>query len=58
MSQSICIMRLSAIGDVCHAAAMVTRITQAWPDTKVTWVIGKNRTSTRQRYAQCRIYCV
>lgn len=41
MSQSICIMRLSAIGDVCHAAAMVTRITQAWPDTKVTWVIGK-----------------
>ena len=41
MSQSICIMRLSAIGDVCHAAAMVTRITQAWPDATVTWVIGK-----------------
>lgn len=41
MPQSICIMRLSAIGDVCHAAAMVTRITQAWPDAKVTWVIGK-----------------
>lgn len=41
MPQSICIMRLSAIGDVCHAAAMVTRITQAWPDTKITWVIGK-----------------
>ncbi len=41
MSKSICIMRLSAIGDVCHAAAMVTRITQAWPDSRVTWVIGK-----------------
>ena len=39
--QSICIMRLSAIGDVCHAAAMITRITRAWPECKITWVIGK-----------------
>ncbi|RDV23959.1 lipopolysaccharide heptosyltransferase family protein [Alteromonas aestuariivivens] len=34
-------MRLSAIGDVCHAAAMVNRIQQHWPDTELTWVIGK-----------------
>ncbi|WP_412723793.1 glycosyltransferase family 9 protein [Alteromonas sp. D210916BOD_24] len=34
-------MRLSAIGDVCHAAAMVTRIQNQWPETEITWVIGK-----------------
>lgn len=34
-------MRLSAIGDVCHAAAMVNRIQQHWPDAEITWVIGK-----------------
>ncbi|MCW8091177.1 glycosyltransferase family 9 protein [Alteromonas sp. ASW11-130] len=34
-------MRLSAIGDVCHAAAMVNRIQRHWPDTEITWVIGK-----------------
>jgi len=34
-------MRLSAIGDVCHAAAMVTRIQTQWPDAEITWVIGK-----------------
>ncbi|WP_229681007.1 glycosyltransferase family 9 protein [Alteromonas lipolytica] len=37
----ICILRLSAIGDVCHAAAMVNRIRCARPDIKITWIIGK-----------------
>lgn len=41
MVKKICLMRLSAIGDVCHAAAMVTRIQDKWPDTEITWVIGK-----------------
>ncbi|MCZ8529833.1 glycosyltransferase family 9 protein [Alteromonas sp. PRIM-21] len=34
-------MRLSAIGDVCHAVAMVTRIQSQWNDAEITWVIGK-----------------
>ena len=34
-------MRLSAIGDVCHALAMVTRIQTHWPDAEITWVIGR-----------------
>ena len=38
---SICILRLSAIGDVCHAATLVERIQRHWPETKITWVIGK-----------------
>lgn len=37
----ICILRLSAIGDVCHAAAMVQRIRCARPDISITWIIGK-----------------
>ena len=43
MSQpfQLCILRLSAIGDVCHAVAMVTRIQQHRPDIKITWIIGK-----------------
>lgn len=39
--KSICILRLSAIGDVCHALAVVQQIHQYWPSTKITWIIGK-----------------
>ncbi len=38
---SICILRLSAIGDVCNAVAAVQAIQQAQPDARITWVIGK-----------------
>ena len=41
MIKKLCLLRLSAIGDVCHAAAMVTRIQHHWPHTEITWVIGK-----------------
>lgn len=37
----ICILRLSAIGDVCHAVAMVQRILTHRPDIQITWIIGK-----------------
>ncbi|MEH8026478.1 glycosyltransferase family 9 protein [Gallibacterium anatis] len=39
--QSICILRLSAIGDVCNALAAVQQIQAYYPQTKITWVIGK-----------------
>jgi len=38
--ESICILRLSAIGDTCHTLAVVRSIQDAWPETKITWVIG------------------
>lgn len=38
---SLCILRLSAIGDVCHAIAAVQAIQQEWPSTKITWITGK-----------------
>lgn len=39
--QSICILRLSAIGDVCHALATVQAIQKKYPNAQITWVIGK-----------------
>ncbi len=38
---SVCILRLSAIGDVCHTLAVVRTLQRAWPDTRFTWIIGK-----------------
>ncbi len=38
---SLCLLRLSAIGDVCHAVAMVQAIQRKHPELKITWVIGK-----------------
>ena len=37
----ICILRLSAIGDVCHAVSAVQAIQKAHPNAKITWVMGK-----------------
>jgi heptosyltransferase I len=39
--KNLCLLRLSAIGDVCHAVAMVQQIQRYYPNTKITWVIGK-----------------
>ena len=40
-AESICVIRLSAIGDTCHALAVIRSIQDAWPDTRITWIIGK-----------------
>ncbi len=39
--KSLCILRLSAIGDVCNAVAAVQAIQRQWPATKITWITGK-----------------
>lgn len=38
---SICILRLSAIGDVCNTIAAVQCIQRQWPTTKITWITSK-----------------
>lgn len=38
---SICILRLSALGDVCNVVPIVRTLQAVWPKTKLTWVIGK-----------------
>ncbi|WP_199610399.1 glycosyltransferase family 9 protein [Flocculibacter collagenilyticus] len=39
--KSICILRLSAIGDVCHAVSTVQAIQRCYPEASITWIIGK-----------------
>ncbi|TNG94414.1 glycosyltransferase family 9 protein [Pasteurellaceae bacterium USgator11] len=39
--EKICILRLSAIGDVCNAIAMVQQIQRYYPSTEITWIVGK-----------------
>jgi heptosyltransferase I len=39
--QRVCLLRLSAIGDTCHALAALRTFQTAWPDTRFTWIIGK-----------------
>ena len=39
--ESVCVLRLSALGDVCHALPVVRTIQDAWPGTRITWLIGR-----------------
>jgi heptosyltransferase I len=38
---SICLLRLSALGDVTHVVPLVRTLQAAWPQLALTWVIGK-----------------
>jgi heptosyltransferase I len=37
---AVCLLRLSAIGDACHALAVLRTLQAAWPATRFTWIIG------------------
>ncbi len=39
--QSLCLLRTSAIGDVTHVVPLVRTLQRAWPDTTLTWIVGK-----------------
>ena len=38
---SLCVLRISAIGDVCHALPVVRTLQDAWPEARIAWLIGK-----------------
>jgi heptosyltransferase I len=38
---TVCLLRLSAIGDTCHAVAALRMMQAAWPQARFTWVIGR-----------------
>jgi len=38
---TLCILRLSAIGDTCHVVPLVRTLQHAWPTTRLTWIIGR-----------------
>jgi len=39
--QSICLVRLSALGDVCNCIALARALRRAHPEIALTWVIGR-----------------
>ena len=39
--RSICLLRLSALGDVTHVLPLVHTLQRAWPGVALTWIIGK-----------------
>jgi heptosyltransferase I len=38
---SLCILRLSAVGDISHVLPVVRTLQENWPQTQLTWIIGK-----------------
>jgi heptosyltransferase I len=39
--ESLCLLRLSALGDATHVVPLVRTLQHAWPQTRLTWIIGK-----------------
>ncbi len=38
---NLCLIRLSALGDVTHAIPVVRAIQRQWPETEITWIAAK-----------------
>jgi hypothetical protein len=53
---SLCILRLSAIGDVTHMLPIVATLQQQWPETEITWIIGNKIYYIRQAQRNFRVY--
>lgn len=39
--KNLCLLRLSAIGDISHTLPILRTLQAAWPTTRITWIIGK-----------------
>lgn len=39
--RSLCLLRTSAIGDVTHVVPLVRTLQRHWPQTRLTWIVGK-----------------
>lgn len=38
---AICLLRLSALGDICNTVPLVRTLQKSWPRTRLTWIIGR-----------------
>ena len=39
--KSVCLLRLSALGDVCNTVPLVRAMQRTWPKTSLTWIVGR-----------------
>jgi heptosyltransferase I len=46
--RSLCLLRLSALGDTCHVVPIVRTLQRAWPATQLTWIIGNSEARLMQ----------
>ncbi|MCY4611388.1 MAG: glycosyltransferase family 9 protein [Gammaproteobacteria bacterium] len=47
--KTLCLLRLSAIGDVSHMLPVVHTLRHCWPDTQLTWIIGETEVAMVER---------
>ncbi len=40
-ARTLCLLRLSALGDITHTLPVFYTLRKNWPDTRITWIIGK-----------------
>ena len=40
--KNICVLRLSALGDCCHALSVIQILQRQFPESSLSWVINKN----------------
>ena len=40
--ETLCLLRLSALGDITHVLPTLRTLQKHWPTTKITWIIGKS----------------
>jgi heptosyltransferase I len=40
--ETLCLLRLSALGDITHVLPTLRTLQKNWPTTKITWIIGKS----------------
>lgn len=39
--KEICLLRLSALGDVTHVLPLLNTLQNAWPEARITWLVGR-----------------
>jgi len=39
---SICLLRLSALGDVCNCIPVIRALARRWPRARLTWIVGRS----------------
>jgi len=40
--ETLCLLRLSALGDITHVLPTLRTLQNHWPSTRITWIIGKS----------------
>lgn len=39
--RTVLVIKLSALGDICHTLPVIRTLQRAWPDARFTWVLGR-----------------